>query len=66
MLKTKDDVQRVKKKKKGIDRGTGLGLRTSTARRSYFASAKHRNEFVFGPNVRLATPFPTWFGPDMN
>jgi len=45
------------KKNASKQRKIGLDLHTSGARRSYFNSAKHRNEVVFGPNDLITTDF---------
>jgi hypothetical protein len=53
--KVQQTVKKAKKKEK--NKKAGLGLHTSAARRSYFHSAKHRNEVVLGPNDIITTDF---------
>jgi len=50
-------AHKAREKRKGKDKKAELVFHTAGARRSYFHSAKHRNEVVFGPNDIITTDF---------
>jgi len=53
--KSAENNSKILKRKK--QRKAGLDLHTASARRSYFHSAKHRKEVIFGPNDIITTDF---------